>query len=602
MAPDPIILPFKALILSILDDRLAYLYIWDMKRTRFFSIGTEGLTDQGDIGRVILVNWLCAITASAILTIGGLICYYFNWKPLLVVAFALEFVVNASVLVFNYYKRHRVAAMVLYYLQCASIVYYSLLLGRLLRLDIVLILLFAIVYLIFKEKRLRQWGAFIAFVDFVIIEVLYYKNPFQVPIHLTYTVSYVIQLLVICVITGIIVLVSMPYVRSNDTNEELKRANHLIRIFVAQITHELRTPLDSIHHVSQLLRKEVKKDPSMVKIETLVDIGWTVSSTARNIVNNVLDLAEIEAGKTPVTVKEAFRVKPFFEKILEVHRVIAERAKMTIELKFDPQMPVVLFGDPLNINQVLTNLLSNAIKYGSDKSPIVITVTPQDNFWEIDVANHGEGIPPSRIKEVFDLFVTSRTGHIQGSGLGLYIVKTKVELMGGLVRVQSQPQGLTVFSVVLPLQEGKVRDLPNGAGTDLDTTDLEKINVLVAEDDKLTSFLLSRFLEDIGCMFTIVKNGRELLDIAEKKCQDECPDIIMLDCHMPVLNGVETIRLLKQNPALRHVPIIVATGDLYSQRLDEMLSAGANTYIKKPIDHNALKKAILLHVKKLPQN
>jgi len=573
-----------------------------MKRIKFFSIGTQGLADQGDVDRVILVNWLCAITASAILTIGGLICYYFNWKPSLVIAFSLEFLLNASVMVFNYFKRYRVAAMILYYLQCVSIVYYSILLGRLLRLDIVLILLFAVVYLIFKEKRLRQWGAFIAFVDFVIIELLYYRNPFQVPIHLTYTFTYWIQLLVIFVITGIIILVSMPYVRSNDTNEELKRANRLIRIFVAQITHELRTPLDSIHHVSQLLRKEVKKDPSLAKIETLVEIGWTVSSTARNIVNNVLDLAEIEAGKTPVTVKEAFRVRPFFEKILEVHRIITERAKMNLELTFDPKMPAILFGDPLNINQVLTNLLSNAIKYGAENSPIEITVAAQENFWEVKVANHGDGIPPSRIKEVFDLFVTSRTGHVQGSGLGLYIVKTKVELMGGLVHVQSQPQGLTVFSIVLPLQEGKPRDLPNGAGTDLDTDDLEKIKVLVAEDDKLTSFLLSRFLEDIGCLFTIVDNGRELLDIAEKKCQDECPDIIMLDCHMPVLNGVETIRLLKQNPALRHVPIIIATGDIYSQKLDEMLSAGANTYIKKPIDHNALKKAILLHMKKLPQN
>lgn len=573
-----------------------------MKRINFFSIGTRSLSDQADIARVVLVNRLCMITASAILTIGGLICYYFDWKLDFVLAFSLEFLINASVLVFNYYKRHLTAAMVLYYLQCVSIVYYSGLVGRLLRLDIVLILLFAVVYLIFKEKKLRQWAAFVAFADFVIIELLYYKNPFQVPIHLSYTVTYVIQLLVIFVITGIIILVSMPYVRSNDTNEELKRANHLIKIFVAQITHELRTPLDTIHHVSQLLRREIKKDPSMGKIAPLVEIGWTVSSTGRNIVNNVLDLAEIEAGKTPLTVKEAFRVKPFFEKILEVHRIIAQRATMTLELNIDPQMPTIIFGDPLNIHQVLTNLLANAIKYGSDRSPISITVTPQDNFWEVKVANHGEGIPPSRIKEVFDLFVTSRTGHIQGSGLGLYIVKTKVELMGGLVRVQSQPQGLTIFSIILPLQDGKPRDLPDGAGLDPDTDDLEKIKVLVAEDDKLTSFLLSRFLEDIGCSFTIVKNGRELLDIAEKKCQDECPDIIMLDCHMPVLNGVETIRLLKQNPVLRHVPIIVATGDLYSQRLDEMLSAGANTYIKKPIDHNALKKAILLHMKRLPQN
>lgn len=573
-----------------------------MKRFELRSVGTSGLVDQGDINRIRLVNSLCLITASAILIIGGLLCYYWDWKPFLLIPFSTEFILNASVLGFNYYRKHRIAAIVLYYVQCVAIIYYSVLLGRLLRLDIVLILLFAVVYLIFKDKKLRRWGAAAAFIDFVIIEALYYKNPFQVPIHLTDTVTYVIQLMVILTITGIIVLVSMPYVRSNDTNEELKRANHLIKIFVAQITHELRTPLDSIHHVSQLLRREIKKDTSIKTIEPLVDISWTVSSTARNIVNNVLDLAEIEAGKVPTTIREAFKVRPFFQKIMEVHQIIAQRAQMHLELNIDPNMPAVIFGDPLNINQVLTNLLANAVKYGADEHPIIIEINNQRSFWEIRVTNHGDGIPPSKLEAIFDPFVTTRTGHIQGSGLGLYIVKAKVTLMGGLIRVESQPNRQTTFTIILPLQEGRLKDLPDGAGADPESGDLAKIHVLVAEDDKLTSFLLSRFLEDMGCTCTMVRNGRELLDIIEKKCQDESPDIIVLDCHMPVLSGVETIRLVKRNPALRHIPIIVTTGDLYSETLDNMLSAGANTYLKKPIDHNALRKTITLYLKKLPQN
>ncbi|HEX3933956.1 MAG TPA: hypothetical protein VHW43_04710, partial [Puia sp.] len=116
---------------------------WNIKKIKFFSIGAQGLTEQGDVNRVILVNSLCVITASAILGVGGLLCYYFNWRPFLVIPFSVEFALNASVIVFNYHKKHRTAAMILYYLQCASIVFYSVLLGRLLRLDIVLILLFA---------------------------------------------------------------------------------------------------------------------------------------------------------------------------------------------------------------------------------------------------------------------------------------------------------------------------------------------------------------------------------------------------------------------------------------------------------------------------
>jgi len=531
-----------------------------------------------------------------------MLSYYFHWRLSLLIPFTVEFIVNASVLYFNARRRYKTAAAILYFLQCVMIVYLSAIIGPVLRLDIVLVLLFAVIYLIFKDKRWRRAGAIAAFLDFIVIEALYYKNPFQAPIHLERGAAYVLQLLVVVVITALIVLVSAPYVRSNDTNEDLKRANHLIKIFVAQITHELRTPLDTIHHVTQLLRSETKKDPALKKIEPLVDIGWTVSSTARNIVNNVLDMAQIEAGKMTATVYEAFRLRPFLEHIIDVHRVIAQNVKMWLELTIDREMPAVIFGDPLNINQILTNLLANAFKYGYSEHPVLVEVCKQLDTWEIRVSNNSEGIPREQLDSIFDPFVTTGNGHIQGSGLGLYIVRTKVSMMGGSVRVESQRLGRTTFSVLLPLREGKFKDIPDGAGVDLEAADFEKVNVLVAEDDKLISYLIARFLEEMGCAYTLVSNGRELLEVAEKKCREECPDIIILDCHMPELNGLETIRLLKQHPTLKNVPIIVTTGDIYSPTLDNMLSAGANTYLKKPIDHNALRKTIQLYLRKLPQN
>ena len=573
-----------------------------MKPFTFLYIGASGLPDPGDAGRVYLVNAMCLITAFSILVIGCMLSYYFHWRLSLLIPFTVEFIVNASVLYFNARRRYKTAAAILYFLQCVMIVYLSAIIGPVLRLDIVLVLLFAVIYLIFKDKRWRRAGAIAAFLDFIVIEALYYKNPFQAPIHLERGAAYVLQLLVVVVITALIVLVSAPYVRSNDTNEDLKRANHLIKIFVAQITHELRTPLDTIHHVTQLLRSETKKDPALKKIEPLVDIGWTVSSTARNIVNNVLDMAQIEAGKMTATVYEAFRLRPFLEHIIDVHRVIAQNVKMWLELTIDREMPAVIFGDPLNINQILTNLLANAFKYGYSEHPVLVEVCKQLDTWEIRVSNNSEGIPREQLDSIFDPFVTTGNGHIQGSGLGLYIVRTKVSMMGGSVRVESQRLGRTTFSVLLPLREGKFKDIPDGAGVDLEAADFEKVNVLVAEDDKLISYLIARFLEEMGCAYTLVSNGRELLEVAEKKCREECPDIIILDCHMPELNGLETIRLLKQHPTLKNVPIIVTTGDIYSPTLDNMLSAGANTYLKKPIDHNALRKTIQLYLRKLPQN
>jgi len=573
-----------------------------MKQFRLFQIGTAGVSDEADRNRIILVNTLCVVTGCSIIGVGATICACFSWKPLLVIPFVLEFILNASVLLFNHRRKPVTAAIILYFLQSVMIIYLSAVLGKLLRLDIVIVLLFAITFLLFKTKNLRTLGIAAALLDLIIIEVLYYRNPFELPINLPYNTVYIIQMSVIVIMTLITILISAPYVKSNDTNEELKRANHLIKIFVAQITHELRTPLDNIHHVTQLLRGEVRRDPNLNKIKPLADIGWTVSSNARNIVNNVLQLAEIEAGKSITIVNEAFKVRPFFEKIMEIFVIMARREEMKIHLEISDNMPEVIYGDPLAITQIVTNLLSNAIKYGERRTTIKMTISNNTPNWQMQVTNYGAGISVDRAHSVFDPFVTNSKGHIQGSGLGLYIVKSKVEAMGGAVRYESEADSLTKFTVALPLREGKLRDLPDPAGTDPEIGDLQKVYVLAAEDDKLTAYLLSRSLKDMGCSYTMTKNGQELLDIAQKKCPDECPDIIILDCHMPILDGVETIRRLKQTPELMHIPIIITTGDLYSDTVDRMLAAGANSFLKKPIDHQALRKTILLYLQRLPQN
>jgi len=569
---------------------------------KIFAIGTSGIVEEEDLSRIRLVNLLCYVAAGVILLVGSILCYYLDWKPFVVFPLTLEFLLNASVLWWNHKKRFVLAAWMLYALQCVMIAYLAIVLGKLLQLELVIILLIAITYLIFKTKRDRVLAVAAALTDLVVLEIVYYNNTGQSPIPVSYNVAFLIHALVLISVIGIILLVSTPYVKSHDTNASLKRANHFIKIFVAQITHELRTPLDSIHHAMQLLRNEIRKDKNLKGIQPLVDIGWTVSSTARNIVNNVLDMAEIEAGKNPTVVNEAFKVKAFFEKISEVYQIIAQREKMTLELAIDINMPDVVFGDPLSINQIITNLMANAFKYGEKGGIVRLEIKKAALAWQIIVFNTGPSIPPEKMEKIFDPFVTGRTGQIQGSGLGLFIVKSKLLALNGSIYVDSTPDIGTTFIVTLPLREGRLRDLPDAAGIDEDGLDFQKAAVWVAEDDKLTAFLYTRFLKDMGCSFTVAKNGRELLEVAKEKCPGELPDIIILDCHMPVLSGEETILRLKRLPGMDRVPIIVTTGDIYSDTVHKMLAAGANTYLKKPIDHHALKKTMMLYLKKLPQN
>jgi len=573
-----------------------------MRQFKPLSIGTSGISDEENIKRIELVNMLCLAAALVIFIVGVTLCYLLKWQASVVLPLSIEFVLNASVLFLNHKRRYLTASFLLYFLQCVMIIYLSIILGRLLQLELVIILLIAVAFLIFKDKNTRRLAVGAALIDLTVLEVVYYRNHSLSLIPVTYDAAFTIHALVLGAVIFIILLVSAPFVKSHDTNAELKRANNLIKIFVAQITHELRTPLDSIHHIAQIMRTEAQKDKNLAKIRSYMDITWTVSSYARSIINNVLDMAEIEAGKTPASTLEALKIIPFFGKMLEVHRIIAQREDMKLEMRVGKDMPEVIFSDPLNINQILTNLLANAFKYGARRNTIIIEIDKIEYNWQLKVTNFGTPIMPERIPTIFDPFVTGRAGFIQGSGLGLYIVKTKARLMGGDVQVVSDPEGYTTFTVILPLREGKLRDLPDGPGTDADIGDLQKVHIMVAEDDKANAFVFSRYLTDMGCSVTMVNNGLELLKAAKEKCPDNCPDIIILDSQMPILNGEETIRELKKTPGLSHIPIIVTTGDIYSDTIHRLLAAGANTYLKKPIDHVALQKTIILYLKKLPQN
>ena len=568
-----------------------------MRIANLFLIGTSGVNDLETRKRIVLVNKISLAFGLAILAVTPTLCSFVHWKPQFFVPLTVEFLINGSVLLLNHYRKYSAAGLLLYFLQCAAIIYFSSLLGSLIQLELAIILLISILYLIFKEVRLRRIALAGAILDLAVLEVVHYVSGGHPVITLTYNQAFILHVLVDTAAIAIIIMVSKPYIQSNDSNAALKRANHFIKLFVAEITHELRTPLDNIHQVVQLLKKEVEDDHRLQKIQPLVDIGYIVSSSARNIVNNVLDMACIEAGMPPKIASEAIEVIPFFKEIMMVHKTVASNEDKRLRLDID--MPRVIFGDPLGISQILTNLLANALKYGSRGTTVTVRIKRAGDTWEIVVSNYGLMVLPD-LDSIFDPFVTGRTGHTQGSGLGLFIVKNKALLMGGSIHADSQPGGYTTFTVSLPLVEGRVSDLPAELSPSSEVIDLRSIRVMVAEDNNLTAFLLSTFLEDLGCRFDIVSNGRDLLELAQKKCPDECPDIILLDSKMPVLGGEETIRLIKRIPGLTEIPIIISTADIYSDAVERMLKAGANTYLKKPLDHLALKKAINLYVKKIP--
>jgi CheY-like chemotaxis protein len=284
----------------------------------------------------------------------------------------------------------------------------------------------------------------------------------------------------------------------------------------------------------------------------------------------------------------------YISELIELHKVIAKSDGIVVELTIE-DMPSLIIGDQFDLTLIISNLLSNAIKYGKKGGTVSIDIKKiNEEQWVLKVTNPGKGIPPDKIGTIFTPFISNRSGAIQGTGLGLYIVKTKVEAMHGSITVVSDPDIFTQFIITLPLKEGRIKDLPNEERAKLQNDlDLKKIHCMVAEDHNMAVAYLKMLFAEIGCKGTFYPDGSELLKAAAR----EQPDIIMVDYNLPVLNGEETIRQLKKDALLKDIPIIVTSGDIDQKNIDRMMVAGADAYMEKTPDKDTFINTIKLYLK-----
>ncbi len=551
--------------------------------------GTSGITDEEKFNRIRLTNLLSVYIGVAIIAITPLV-YACIPKVSLLIPIFIELIINFSVILLNRLRMYRLAGLVLYFLQCAAIIYFCFLLGGLIQLQSMVIFLLSIICLLFKEIPIRIIALTGAIVTFIVLQTGYYYNVVT-PIEVSRNAGYLIQTAAMVGVIIMLVLIARPFIASNDMNPTLRRKNYYIKMFVTQITHEIRSPLNAIGLISKLLKKEIKKDPSLKRLEPYADMLIVGSNTTRTIVNNVLDMAQIESGKTKTGMEQTFFVKPFFSKLIDVSKIIAQSRKMRIRLLID-QMPSLITSDPLKLNQILNNLLSNAIKYGKKDSTITVTVSKSDNrHWSIEVKNFAHSIPTENLNQLFDPFVTGNTDVTEGTGLGLYIVRNKVVSMNGTIEAEYTTDQYVVFRIMLPLLVGKSKDVePEDEEAELQ--DLSNTRVLIAEDEPINARALFLCLEDLGCKVEIARNGKELIT----KALTEAPDIIMMDYHMPLMNGETAMRHLKNDPQLKNIPVIVSTGDIFTNSLDKLLEAGADGYIAKPIESGPLRRILCKHL------
>jgi signal transduction histidine kinase/ActR/RegA family two-component response regulator len=546
--------------------------------------GTQGITEEEQKKRIMLVNSL-SLVLGLLITVVGILFYLMSEQLSILIPASAELAFTCSAIYLNHRGKYLAAALTTFLVQCAASVYFGLLLSNIIELQAMIIFLISIIYLLFKNIYIRRGALVLAVLILGLLETCYhYQMTSTIPLNVHQAFAF--RILAMAGVLILIILVSKPYVDSNDLNQQLKRSNYFKKIFVYQVTHELRTPLNAIYGVAQLLKREIKLDEHLKGIAPLVDQLLAASNNTRNIVNNVLNMAQIESGNSECLSKEAFDLQIFLEKIVDVNKVIARTRNIRLQLAIH-DMPQVIYCDMLNLSQIVTNLLGNAIKYADKNTVVKLEVKGLNDQWTMKVSNYGPVIPASKLESMFDPFMTDKSKYTEGTGLGLYIVKNKVGSMNGAIAVNSIAPGITTFTITLPLQAGRPEDIGH-ENEEAVERDLSDIHVIVAEDNEMNAMLISRFLKQIGCSVALVTNGLEVLD----EINNCFPDIIIMDYHMNMMDGKETLIHLQQDETLKSIPVIIATGDAFTESREELLAEGANAFIEKPIDYKSLQKII----------
>lgn len=358
------------------------------------------------------------------------------------------------------------------------------------------------------------------------------------------------------------------------------------------MSHEIRTPLNAIIGMGHLIRN-TELTP---KQEDYINKMHSSSEALLDIIDNILDFSRGEANKLELS-SICFNLKETLQKVIYTIESQAEEKELKLTLNFDNRIPNMLVGDPQKISQILRNFGSNAIKF-TNKGEITLTVKQiskknQTVYLSFSVTDTGIGISVKDNKQLFKPFSqadNSITRNFGGTGLGLAISQQLSDLMGGKIHVKSKPnKGSTfIFSVKLQAcnkQECQPIKIPASKCGKHKNHRLNKIKVLVVEDDQLNLLLINEYLISFGVTeVTLAKNGEAAL----KQLHQSKFDIVLMDLQMPIMDGYETTRQIRENNNWKALPIIAVTAHALDSEYLKCRDTGMNDYITKPIDPDAL--------------
>ncbi|MDE3274316.1 ATP-binding protein [Pseudoalteromonas sp. G4] len=365
--------------------------------------------------------------------------------------------------------------------------------------------------------------------------------------------------------------------------QQLKKADHVKNEFIANMSHEIRTPLNVVLTTLQLL----KQSKQAVKERELIESALSSGRTLLAIINDILDVSKLEAGKLEIENTEFDLEKLVLDTINE-QATIAETKGLNLSVNSMQPVEGVWYGDPTRIKQILINLINNSIKF-TDTGKVEVNVSKYKQGVLFEITDTGIGMTQQQIDKLFDRFEqadSSTTRRFGGTGLGLAIVSQLIYLMNGSIEVSSELAKGAKFKVKLPLKHSGKKKLVQQDDDEQTMPNLTGKTILLAEDNKVNQMVFKAIITPANAELIIAENGQEAIALLET----HSPEIIFMDIQMPIMDGeMACIKIRETN---KEIPIVALTANVLESDVARYLAEGFDAHLAKPIEINKLIKVL----------
>ena len=388
---------------------------------------------------------------------------------------------------------------------------------------------------------------------------------------------------------------------ATEALQTAENANKAKTDFLSNMSHDIRTPMNAIIGMTSLIRHDAGNKAKVIEYADKIDIS---SQHLLGIINDVLDMSKIEAGKTVFKYTD-FSILDFITELNTIFHSQIDEKNQTLTIIKENIRHEWVNGDQVHLMQIFSNLVSNAVKYTQEGGKIQFLVEECETKssvyakYRFLVSDNGMGMSADFKDTIFDAFTraeSSMTNKIQGTGLGMAITKNLVEAMGGSIDVESELSQGSCFEVLIDLRIAEDRFVSSAEQAEKDEPAgnvLKGMRFLCAEDNELNAEILMELLKIEGAECTICENGKRVLEAFEQSAPGDY-DMILMDVQMPVMNGYEATKAIRRSSheLAKTIPIIAMTANAFSEDIQHSLAAGMNAHVSKPIEMKVLEKTI----------